>query len=118
MKTANRIALIYGVSLLGAGIFSYTRGRRGQDLLVDAALHGAVAGTALNVVGFLILDSGEVVPVFSSARTNSGMGNTPKGAVELLSTLNPSLLFSDLKENGVKIAAVPENASIVVQDMT
>jgi len=119
MNIANRIALIYGASHLGAGAVSYARGRRGRELFIDAVLHGWVAGLALNVVGLLVLPA-PVVPVFA-AKTNegsTGMGNTPEKAVALLKTVDSRVLFSDLKENGVKIAEIPENASIVMQDMT
>lgn len=175
MKTAHRIALIYGVSLLGAAGVSYFRQRRGKDLLVDTLIHGLVAGTALNVVGFLVLNTGERIPVFASdnsygslteaaddldlpegvevidvemadeevedgnesvvqddevaeeavpnfslfggkPKQNTGMGKTPTKAVELLSKLNTQKLYANMKENGVKVAEVPENASMVLQD--
>jgi hypothetical protein len=166
MKTAHRIALIYGVSLLGAAGISYFRQRRGKELLVDTLIHGLVAGTALNVVGFLVLNTGERIPVFASENSYgslteaadelelpdgvevvdvrsvdevvedeeepeeatpnfswfgkkaqaNGMGKTPQKAVEMLSKLNTSKLYADMKESGVKIAEVPENASMVLQD--
>lgn len=165
MKTLQRALLIYGVSFVGAGVVSFVRGRRGAEMAMDTLLHGAIAGTALNVVGYLVLGSGEVVPVVSvpnglaidedgniqdldavevsdaepvSALANSslpnavnplssaagsdkgtgGVGKTPKKALELLSQINPDRLFASLKENGVKIAEVPPNASVVLQDET
>lgn len=116
MKTANRIAMIYGVSLLGAGAVSFYRGRRGTELLRDAALHGAVTGTALNVVGWLVLESGEKIPMFAATNSEGGLGKTPKKVIALLNTIDNDALFADLKENGVKVAEAPKNASIVMQD--
>lgn len=147
MKTGNRIAMIYGVSVLGAaGVSYFMHKRRGQELMLDTLINGAIAGTALNVVGFLMID-GVKVPVLSSgpppssallngdveedaygmesdeveAKTNSAkptgdMGKTPKKAVDLLAKLNTGRLYADLRENGVKISSVPENPSIVAQD--
>lgn len=67
MKTGNRIAMIYGVSVLGAaGVSYFLKQRRGQELFMDTLINGAIAGTALNVVGFLLID-GVKVPVVSSA---------------------------------------------------
>jgi hypothetical protein len=185
MKTAHRVALIYGVCLLGAAGISFYRQRRGKELLVDTLIHGLVVGTAFNVVGFLVLSNGEKIPVLgkennyaslteaaddldlpddlevvdvelaeeaventgeeyrdvdeeeravneeevieqqTSARDNfsifkkskaNGMGKTPPKAVELLSKLNTKTLYADMKHNGVKVAEVPENASMILQD--
>ena len=117
MKTSDRIALIYGASLLGAGVVSFWRGRRGQDLIVDVAFHGALAGTALNVVGYLLLRDGTAIPLFAVANEGvKGMGNTPKVAVKLLEDLDVGNLYANLKENGVTIAEIPKNPSVVVQD--
>jgi hypothetical protein len=115
MKTANRIALIYGVSLLGAGAVSFARGRRGQELLLDTALHGGAAGTVLNLVGYVMTSQG-AVPVFAMTNTSEDMGKTPDKAVELLDQLDTDSLYATLKENGVTIDAIPSNPSVVVQE--
>lgn len=115
MKTSNRIALIYGVSLLGVGVVSYSRGRRGQELLFDTALHGGAVGTVLSVVGYVLTAQG-AVPVFAMTNTSEGMGKTPEKAVELLSELDTDSLYAELKENGVTIDVIPSNPSIVVQE--
>ena len=49
---AGHVAAIYGVSVLGAAAVSYFRGRQGTDILFDAALHGAVVGTGLTIIGY------------------------------------------------------------------
>ncbi len=119
MKTSNRIALLYGISLAGAGAVSFYRGRRGQELMLDTALHGAVAGTALNVVGWLVMESGDTAPILARANEGvKGMGKMSKKAIALLNSLDTDALYAALKENGVKIADVPANPSIVTQDAT
>jgi hypothetical protein len=121
----NQIALIYGFAFVGAAAISFTRGRRGRDLALDTARHGAVAGTALNVVGYLVLGDGTRIPLV--ARTNgdvanenpkSGMGKTPSKIVALLNSIDSDALFSKLKENGVKVDLAPENPSMINQDPT
>jgi hypothetical protein len=115
MTAANRIALIYGISLVGAGAISFYRGRRGQEFLLDTALHGVVAGTAFNVVGWLVLD-GVATPVLAVANGEDGFGKMSEKAIALLNNLDTDTIFKALKENGVKIDAVPANPSVIVQD--
>jgi hypothetical protein len=134
VKTAERIALLYGLSIAGAAAISYYRGRRGSDLLVDAALHGGVVGTGVNVIGFLVADKPAAAPV-PVARSNGGggggllssvlaignaarsVGKLSKQGQKLLSQM-PDELYSDFKRNGVKVAAIPENPNMVNQDAT
>ena len=128
MKPAERIPLIFGVAILGAGAFSFYRGRRGTELLTETALHGLSLGTGLNVVAWLASE-GEVSEIYSEAETPSyeapllalkntaeGMGKLSSQAVALLSELDTGTLYAAMKRNGVKVAPVPENPSIVVQD--
>jgi len=116
MKTSERVAIIYGLSAIGAGAFSYYRGRRGKELLIDTGLHGLVAGTALNVVGFLVLESGDKVPVFAQLNSAKDLGKLTLEGKDLLAKLNSSEIFKDFKANGVKIAEVPEKPSLIKQD--
>lgn len=118
MKTAEKVALAYGVSVLGAAAISYWRGRQTTEIMTDALLHGAVAGTALTVAGWLLTESGETVPLIALQNTDEsvGVGKLAAKGVELLSKVNGADLFSYLKENGVKIDAVPENPSMINQD--
>lgn len=119
MKTSDRVALVYALSLFGAGAVSYYRGRRGVDLVIDTGLHGVVAGTGLNVVVFLAGEALPSVEVLSNPHEGpTGMGNIPAQAVSLLSQVDVERLYQGLKENGVKIAPVPDNPSVVMQDAT
>jgi len=126
MNATTRMGAIYVAAFAGAGLVSWLRGRSGRDMIVDTVLHGAVAGTALNVVGYMVLPSGEAVPVV--ARPNGGLmallnggktaalGKLGKKGVELLSQIDGDTLFSAMKSNGVKVAEVPENESMITPD--
>lgn len=117
MKTAEKIALAYGLSVAGAAAFSYWRGKATSEILTDALMHGAVAGTALTVVGWLVTESGASVPILASTNSeDAGVGKLTQQGVELLSRINGSDIFRYLKENGVKIDVVPENPSMINQD--
>jgi cytochrome bd-type quinol oxidase subunit 1 len=116
VKTTERIALIYGLSVLGAGAVSYWRGRRGQELFADAALHGVVAGTTFNVVGWLVTESGVKVPLVAQVNSAEGIGKLTEKGKDLLAQVNVSDFYAAMKENGVKIAPIPDNPSIVTQD--
>lgn len=114
MKASDRIALIYGLSLAGAGAVSYFRGRRGQDLVVDTVFHGAIVGTGINVVVWHY--AGDEAALALNNEGVKGMGNMPAKAIKLLEDVNVDRVYADLKENGVKVAPVPENPSMVIQD--
>jgi hypothetical protein len=114
MKASDRIALIYGISLAGAGAASYFRGRRGQDLVVDTVFHGAIVGTGLNVVAWHY--AGDETSLALNNEGVQGMGKMPQKAVKLLENVNVDTLYADLKENGVKVAPIPANPSMVIQD--
>lgn len=117
MKPAEQALIAYGVAFAGAAAVSYFRGRSMTEVLMDTALHGAIAGTALVVVGWLLTEQG-AVPVLAHANNSEpeGTGKVGQGAVALLANLNPDEIFSQLKEQGVKIAPVPDNPSIINQD--
>lgn len=114
MDAKTRIALVYGLSALGAGAFSYYRGREITDIFKDAAIQGLVFGTGANVAVWLVSE----YPGASTAITNtvSGMGSLSGDAVKLLSNLDTEALYSTLKENGVKIAMAPLNPDLIRQD--
>lgn len=114
MKTSDRIALIYGISLAGAGALSFTRGRRGQDLIVDTVFHGAVVGTGVNVVVWRYM--GDETSLALNNDGVKGMGAMPQKAIKLLENVNVDSLYADMKENGVTVAPIPANPSMVVQD--
>lgn len=122
MKTAERIAIIYGASVLAAASLSWWRGRRGSELVTDIALHGGLAGTGLNVIAWLILEDGTTAPVFEMAQQNvserlsEGMGKLTAKGLATLSQLDVDSLYQDMKKNGVRVAPVPANPSIIHQD--
>ena len=115
---SKRIALIYGVSMLGAAGVAYLRGRTHvTDMLSDAILHGIVAGTVFNVVGYFTLADGSTVPLL--AQTNAGvkgLGKLGAEGVKVLSNINVDQLYSTMKSGGVSVGPVPDNPSVVVQE--
>lgn len=120
MKTHERILLLYSVGFVGAAGLAFYRGRQGQDLINDVLVQGAVAGTALNVASWLAFDSatdeGLALPnPVGILNTSRELGRMSKAAVDFLSQVDDNL-FADFKENGIKLAAVPANPSIVNQD--
>jgi hypothetical protein len=127
MKASERITLLYIAGLAGAAGVSYYRGHRNRELLIDTAIHGAVAGTALNVSAWLMMDDAEPGPQqslfnplfsgFALANKATDMGKMGKKAIELLTEVEDKM-YSDFKENGVKVALIPANPSMVNQDAT
>ena len=113
MKTQDRIALLYAASILGMGGVAYARGRRGMDLLTDAALYGLAVGTAAN--GLWYVASSEE-PLSGWLPSQSQMGSMSERAVKLLTNVDASSLYKEMKTSGVKIAPVPDDPSIVAQD--
>ena len=115
MTKAERIAVVYGLSVLGAAGVSYLRGKRGlADLGMDAALPGALAGTGINVVLWMS-DSTQTRNLLTSAKANAGQkdcactGKVSKEGVGLLSMVNPENLYRAAKMVGVHIGPAPEN---------
>jgi hypothetical protein len=76
----------------------------------DVFLYGAVGGTGLNVVYWLASQQGII------ANPHSHMGTLSKEAVNYLAQINTDQLYSHFKEDGVKLAFVPSNPNMVVQD--
>tara|TARA_Y100000034_G_scaffold54042_1_gene66260 strand:+ start:67 stop:423 length:357 start_codon:yes stop_codon:yes gene_type:complete len=113
MTGTDRIALIYGVSILGAAGLSWARGRRGfAELTREAFLHGALVGTGLNVVAWLADDH-------QVALTNRGqadckpMGKVTSKGVKILSQIQPDHLYKAAKFAGMEIGPAPEDPNIV-----
>ena len=122
MKAHERIAMLYALGIAGAAGVAIYRGRQGQALMQDVLVHGVVAGTALNVAGWLLLESNEAEALANPfpnpmALLNKGhdLGKMGKAAVDLLKNLDDDL-YNDFKSNGVKVAAVPANPSHINQD--
>lgn len=113
------MALIYGASILGAAGVAYMRGRtQVTDMATDAMVHGVIAGTALNVIGWFMLPSGERVPVVASAKTNGvkGLGKLGAEGVKALTNIDADKLYSAMKSSGVKVMEPTAQPSVVVQD--
>lgn len=84
-----------------------------------AALHGVGLAIGFNLIGWLIAKDGNRIPLLTVAQTNGdweGMGKLPKEAVKYLNRINPDKLYANFKKNGLKVAPVPENPSIITQD--
>jgi hypothetical protein len=127
MKPVDRIAVVYGVSALGAAAVSYLRGRRGGTLFADAALHGAIVGTGINAYFYLAEENDEIEdalgrpnPVSSFASDEDRAMKTPQlshEAITLLGKIDRKVL-TPVKQAGVTIGPLPENPSVIVQDPT
>lgn len=132
MKTEDRMALIYGMSLVGAAGVSYWRGRRGGDLFADTVLHGAIVGTGINLTAYFVLEDSVGEGLLSNpveepgwlggfrltrqkGRKGDKFGSLSDRAVKIIGEVTPSVL-SDFRADGVTIAPVPADASVVVQE--
>ena len=117
MSTWVRVLSIYGVAFTGAAAVSYWRGKRGLgELALDTVLWGGLAGTSLNAVAFVVLAPDGSVLAVARKNATEGMGRLSGNAVKLLGTIDADKLYADLRENGVVIAEVPENASMINQE--
>lgn len=120
VKPAERIALIYGLSLAGAGAISYARGRSGQQIATDAVIHGLVAGTGFNVVAWLYTEYSGESALGNGFHPIEGAGNLGQKAVALLNAIADKAesdgIFDPLHEEGVKVAPVPDDPTIVAQE--
>ena len=109
MTKAERMALIYGLSVAGAAVASYQRGNRGfGEIGMDAAIHGGIIGTGVNVVFYLREDASEK-RFLEVAKENKGQKDCPtygkiasKG-LGLLSAINPEVLYKAAKIGGITI---------------
>jgi len=114
VKPAERIALIYGISLVSAGAYAYYQGQRGEDLLRDTAVHGLVLGTGLTLADWLVL----APPIAYANPSAKNMGTMSEEAIQLLQKLDVDTLYQDHKEGGVTVAPLPKNPSLILQDET
>lgn len=129
MRTPDRIVLIYTMSLIGAGAFAFWRGKRGKDLYVDMAFHGAVVGTAVNVLTWFVSASlqdkpaaiplqrnpgllGSLSSLAGTADTMSKMGERAKN---LIGKIDVDNLYAPFSESGVEVGPVPANEYTVTQ---
>lgn len=129
MKTHDRVVLIYILSVVGAGAFAFWRGKRGKELYVDMALHGAVVGTAANVVAWLASESTADRPVavpvgnnpgffggiMSLANGASSMAKMSGQAKQLMDNIDIDRLYAPFSGGGVEVGPVPANEYTVNQ---
>ena len=120
MKTSHRIALIYAVSTAAAGGAAYLRGKRGMELAKDTTCYGLAGGTAANVIAYVAMPKSKTALAngFNVLGMLSNTGKMSAKGVKMLSNLDTDKLYANMKKNGVKVAPVPENPSIINQDAT
>ncbi len=108
-------ATILGFSL--AAIL-YAVNKSPNKSLGRAALHGVGFAIGFNLIGWLVAKDGERIPLLVAQNNGDweGMGKLPKAAVTYLNKINPDDLYASFKKNGLKVAPIPENPSIVTQD--
>jgi hypothetical protein len=119
VTSTQRIALIYGLSIVGAAGVAYVRGRTEvTDMVPDALVHGIAVGTVLNLAGWFLLPNGQSIPLFEAARSNGmeGLGKLGAEGVKALAKVNVDKLYADMKSSGIKVGPIPPNPSIIVQD--
>lgn len=114
MKSYERVALVYGASLLGSAIYHYVHGDRGEQLISNSVTSTVVIGTGANVVLWLHHQTlaqsntssvqNSISPIDSGKDPCPGLGKTPSKAIEILNKINPELLFRAADVAGVRIS--------------
>lgn len=108
MKTYERVALVYGASLVCSALYHYVHGDRGEQLMNNAVTSTLVLGTGTNVVLWLhhqtLANRNSISPIDSGKDPCEDLGNTPSKAIELLKKINPQVLFRAADVAGVRIA--------------
>lgn len=116
------IALAYGLSLAACGAFSWYTGKRGADLVKQSLGCAAVTGTAIIAIGAVASVGSKPTPALPNGMfgrgkgKKGGVGKLNAKGVRLLETLDTDRLYADMKNNGVKVAAIPSNPNVVKQD--
>lgn len=129
MKLTHKIAIAYGLSFVAFGAFGYymsTRSEEGGSLqplkiLKTAATGGLVVGTGVSVLLWLSALNDDRAGVtstptldlmdgaFAVANGATRIGNLSHKALNLLSQVDAPKLFAPMRENGVKVAPVPDD---------
>jgi len=122
MKTSTRVGLTYLSAVALAGGVSWLRKKRAAEVAVDAALYGLAFGTVANVTLYFAAPAkadGEARPngvlAFLNGKSED-LGKLSSAAVSLLNQIDGDQVFAANKKNGVKVAEVPEQASMITQD--
>lgn len=109
---AEQLVLVYGLSTLSAGLVSWLSGKKGAEIARDALVGGAASGTVLLLLGV----GADGQPVYAQMNSNKGMGSLSQEAIGLLENIDADHLYQPMKRSGVKVAAIPANPSVVLQD--
>lgn len=123
MKSSDRTALVYGLSILGSAAYSYIKEgkREWLEIGTDAVLYGGMVGTGVNVVFWLSENaSAPVATPTAMALPNGGqekckpMGKLAAEGMHLLSTINPEVLYKAAHKMGVQIGPEPKDVYKVI----
>jgi hypothetical protein len=116
MTSTERALLVYGLSLAGAAAVSYARGKRTiADISMDAALHGGLVGTGVNVVWWLYDEQSIEV-----AKPNQGQeicppyGKILEDGLHILSKIDQNVLYKAAKLGSFAVGPAPDDPNIVV----
>jgi hypothetical protein len=116
MRTADRVALIYGASFAGAALLSWLRGKRElNDIAMDALVQGGLVGTGVNVAWWLSADSTYVAAALRNGQSECDPNGrvSPQG-VKLLSMINPDTLYRAAKlGRAIMVGPEPEDPHVV-----
>lgn len=128
MRTSHKIALVFALSLTGAGAIAWYRGRVGKEIVTDALLHGVIVGTGLGVAIWLSSLNRPALPNYGYAPTTPSlglvdralslmngaraMGNMSQEAVKLLSQLDYDRLYAPM-DDAIRVGEVPADPSMV-----
>jgi len=114
MRTSDRIALIYALSVGGAAAMSWMRGKRAvEEIAMDALVQGGLLGTGVNVAYWLSEDHQDALSRL--ALTNAGQescsptGKVSTSGLKLLSSINPDVLYRAARL-GKAVMVAPEPA--------
>lgn len=114
MTSSDRIALIYGASILGAAALSWSKGKREfKELAQDAVFHGTLFGTGANVVAWLAEDHQVALNNRGGQDKCKPMGKLTPSGVKILSQIQPDHLYKAAKFVGMEIGPAPEDPNIV-----
>ena len=118
MKKAHTIGLIFAVSITGAGVVAYYRGKRDTELVKDTLCYGGIAGVTGSTAVFVysLSTKAKSNPLGFLGKATSNAGNISRKGLALLSQIDPDKLYSAMKSDGVKIAPIPDDPSTIVQD--
>ena len=115
-----KIALVYGVTVVGAAAVSYARGKRElQDIILDALVHGGLMGTGASVVLWLYDEHQQTLTPLLAV-PNEGQDRCPNygklaaDGISILSQINPDILYKAAKLGKIHVGPAPDDVNVVV----